>query len=186
MDLPIQVGSSWQGECLLGCIGCHLRVTWCIHNSNSNFLYKIYHPRPIMACAIVRSLPAIHVLGICIPHARTEVGGDTYGYLASYHTVPWPHPGHRRGPWALEQSAQWLSSFPGPEKLLSTVFHALAPSFTHSFSTASARAHTVPRPAPLTPVTWLHHGSTLWACALYDKMANPTHPLAKCAVLTHD
>ena len=28
----------------------------CIHNSNSNFLYKIYHPRPVMACTIVHAL----------------------------------------------------------------------------------------------------------------------------------
>ena len=62
------------------------------------------------------------------------------------------HPGQRRGPWALEQSAQWLSC-------------------------VSAR---VAHAAPLTPVTWLHHGNTLWACALCDKMANP---LTECAVL---
>ena len=37
----------------------------------------LYHPRPVMACTIVCSLPAIHVLGIFIPHARMEVGGDT-------------------------------------------------------------------------------------------------------------
>ena len=43
------------------------------------------------------------------------------------------------------------------------------------------------RRVPLTSVTRLHHGNTIWAYAhYYDKIANQTHPLAKCTVHTHN
>ena len=106
--------------------------------------------------------------------------------VLSWLTAEWPPEG-----WPLLEPLYSWSNQRSIRASLATSALALALSRASYVAPCTGLAGLVPITShvPMTTVTWLcgnHHGNTCWACVLYDKMANQTHPLVECAVHAHD